>query len=48
MDDPVAEFRNWYFSKPFFTRTYMAASVVFALLTMLEIVSPYSLYYTFD
>jgi len=47
MDDPVAEFRTWYFSKPVFTRTYMAGSVILALLTTIGIITPYSLYYTF-
>jgi hypothetical protein len=48
MDDPIQEFKNWYLSKPIVTRTYMAGSVILGLLTVLDIVTPYHLYYNFE
>jgi Derlin-2/3 len=35
-------------SKPVFTRTYMAGSVMLGLLTVLNILTPYHLYYNFE
>lgn len=47
MDDPIQEFRNWYFTKPVVTRTYMTGSVILGILTVLNILTPYNLYYDF-
>ena len=47
MEDALADFKIWYFSKPLFTRTYLAICTVFTLLITLKLVSPMSLLYTF-
>ena len=47
MEDPVAEFKNWYLSKPFMTRTYLSGATLLALLVTLNIVTPYELFYSF-
>lgn len=47
MNDPILEFKNWYFNKPLATRTYLTGAVILALLTTLSLVTPVSLLYTF-
>ena len=48
MQDGINDFKTWYMSKPLFTRSFLAASVVITIVITLGLVSPYSLYYTFE
>jgi hypothetical protein len=47
MEDAITDFKAWYFSKPIFTRTYLAICVGMTLLTTLGILSGMQLFYTF-
>lgn len=47
MDDALADFKAWYFSKPLVTRSYLSGVFLLSTLVSLNIVSPYSLTYTF-
>lgn len=47
MDDALSDFKAWYFSKPLVTRTYLTGVFLLSTLVSLNVVSPYSLTYTF-
>lgn len=44
----MTEFKQWYLRQPVVTRTYLTGAFVLACLVSLKIVSPFSLYYTFE
>lgn len=48
MEDGLADFKAWYFTKPIFTRTYLSICTVLTLLITLQLVNPMILLYTFD
>ena len=45
MDDPASE---WYMGQPVVTRTYLTGTFLLACLVSLKMISPFSLFYTFD
>ena len=45
MEDALSEFKAWYFTKPLFTRTYLAACTVLTLLITLRLVNGLNLIY---
>ena len=47
MDDPVSEFKEWYFKQPLVTRTYLSATFIMACLLSFQVFSPLELYYDF-
>ena len=47
MEDALADFKIWYFSKPLFTRTYLAICTAVTLLITLKLLSPMTILYTF-
>lgn len=47
MEDAFEEFKGWYMTRPFFTRTYLSVCVGITLLVSLRVVAPQILAYTF-
>lgn len=48
MDDPIADFKDWYLTRPPITRAFITCSALIGLLVTTDIVSIYKLYYTFS
>jgi hypothetical protein len=48
MDDPIADFKEWYRTRPPITRAFLTCSALIALLITTNLVSIHKFYYTFS
>lgn len=48
MDDPIGDFKRWYFKQPLVTRTYLTVCFLLAVLINLKAIVYYDLNYVFS
>jgi Derlin-2/3 len=48
MDDPIADFKKWYLTRPPITRAFLTSSALISVLITTEVISIHKLYYTFS
>lgn len=47
MEDPIADFIDWYKSRPLLTKTYLTLSTLIAILLSTKVLNIHQLYYQF-
>lgn len=47
MEDPIADFIQWYKSRPIITKTFLTLSTILSILVTIGYLSVHQIYYTF-
>jgi Derlin-2/3 len=48
MEDPIADFLEWYQTRPLVTKTFLTLSTLLSVLVTMDCISIYQVFYTFS